>query len=290
MAMLAGQSILLAAEPTVSDQFVGKVHAFNELVMEDHGKWLSPQSPWFSYINRQFEQGLLPAQQKQYLSLQTMGRCEALLQLEKAGFLRLHPKLAGVFSDRFVKKIFSEELVPSHSIGARRCQAIAMLNPIMETEKKLDPEFYYLSIPGTNLGNEKEGNLNPRETALWKAFSTLFDLAACFDYKPAINDIIEYEKMYLIFVNPFEQYYFYTRAKHYGINAPDVSPVVKELQRLWSPDDYPQGHPMRKIIKRYNILGKVDTLRQLLVRGDLKAARIRVFKDTYISCGKGILD
>ncbi len=276
-----------AAELAIANQFVGKVRAFKEVVMEERGKWLSPQSPWFAYSNRQFEEGLSSTQKMQYLALQTKGRCVALLKLEITGFIGLYPELSEALSDKIVTNIFFNKIIPAHSYGFRRCQAHAMLIPIIEEEKKLDPEFYYLSIPGTNLGNKLENIFDPRQLALRKAFKTLFDLAACYDYDPAINDILAYYKLFLIFVGHNERYYFYTRAKHYGLEAPDIRTVTEEMLQYWSPNPYPQADPANKLYAQYSPVRKLKTILQLLARGDLDAARKTVFYRTYISCGRG---
>ncbi len=197
------------SKPTIAVQFVHKVHAFKQVVLKARGNWLSPQSPWYAYVDRQFGEGLSSTQQKQYLSLQTKGKCKALLKLERTGFLSLHPELSEALSDKFLKNIFFNKIIPARSYGFKRCQAHAMINPIIEREKKLDPEFYYLSIPGIDLGHKPGKIYDNRQVNLRKAFKILFDLAACEDFKPAINDILKYNKIFLIFVGHREQYYFY---------------------------------------------------------------------------------
>ena len=290
MVALANKPILLAAEPTIGEQFIQKVHAFRKVVVSGRGNWLSVPSPWFSYAKQQYWQGLLPVQRKQYLTYQENGQCDALGKLEKAGFLGLHPELSGVFSDKIVENIFSTEFVPSHSFGVRRCQALGMLIPILDREKILDPEFYYLSVPGTNLGNKLGKIYDPREIILRKVFSILFDLAACYDYKPAINDILEYNKLYLIFVGSIERYYFYARAKHYALEAPDIGTVVEELRQRDLSNPYPQDDPAHNLYARYSPSHELKTLQQLFARGDLDAARKFIFYRTYISCGRSEFD
>ncbi len=215
-------------------------------------------------------------QQKRYLALQTEGQCEELLRLEKIGFVALHPEWSQALSDKIVNNIFSNEIAPARSFGFRRCQALAMLYPIIEKEKKLDPKFYYLTIPGTDLGNRLDKVYDYREIILRKAFRILFDLAACEDYKPAINDILKYYKLYLIFVGYRERIYFFTRANYYDLEAPDISTVVKEI-RLF---DLLNSHP------RFALLPKIKTLQSFLEHGDLVAARKMTFNLTYISCGR----
>ena len=264
------------SNPTTADKFVHKVHSFNQVVLKDRGNWSSPQSPWYAYIDRQFEEGLSPAQQKRYLIIQTKGWCKELLKLEKTGFLNLYPELPEALSDKFVKNIFFNKIIPTHSYGFRRCQAHAMLNPIIEEEKKRDLEFYYLSIPGTNLGNKLDKVYDNRQIILRKAFKILFDLAACEDFKPAINDILKYNKLFLIFVGHREQYYFYIRAKHYALEAPDTSAVAEKIRRLDFASPYPQ----------YNLMPKLIIIENLLALGDLDAARKIAFHFSYISCGR----
>ena len=265
-----------ASEPAIADKFTRKVHAFKQVVMEERGKWLSPQSPWFAYSNRQFEEGLSSTQKMQYLALQTKGRCVALLKLEITGFIGLYPELSEALSDKIVTNIFFNKIIPAHSYGFRRCQAHAMLNPIIEKEKKLDPEFYYLSIPGTNLGNKPGKIYSNREINLRNAFTILFDLAACVDHKPALGDILKYKKLYLIFVSYSERYYFYTRAKHYSLEAPELDTVVEKARLFDLLNPYPP----------HGLLPKLKVIEYLLARGDLDAARKIVFNFTYISCGK----
>ena len=286
LAAIANNTTLLAAEPTIGDQFIRKVHAFKKVVVSGQGDWLSAPSPWLTFARQQYWQGLSPAQQKQYLAHQGKGQCDGLVKLEKIGFMRLYPEISGIFSDNIVEKIFSAEFIPSHSFGVRHCQAIGMLNPIMEKEKILDPEFYYLSIHGTDLGNKLEEVHNPRQIVLRKAFTILFDLAACHDYRPAINDILEYNKLYLIFIGSLEKYYFYARAKHYGLQAPDVGIVVEELRQSSLSNPYPQDDPAHKLYAQYSLVHRIAPIQQLLAHDDLDAARKLVFNLTYISCGR----
>ena len=279
-------TILSASEPAIADKFIRKVHAFKQVVMEERGNWLSSQSAWFAYNNRQFEEGLSPAQQRQYLALQTKGRCKALLKLEITGFIGLYPELSDALLDKIVKNIFIDKIIPAHSYGFRRCQARAMLNPIIEEGKKRDPEFYYLSIPGTDLGNKLGKIFNNHQINLRAAFKILFDLAACYDYKPALKDILAYHKLFLIFVGHNERYYFYIRAKHHALEAPDVATVSKEMLDIWAPNPYPQDDPLHKLYAQYTPVRDLKTIQKLLTSGDLDAARKIVFYRTYISCGR----
>ena len=281
-------SILAATKPASSDQFTAKVHAYKNVVINGRGDWLSPPSPWIIYIDRQFWHGLSPARQKQYLAFQTKGPCEAVVKLEQTGFLNLYPELSQALSDKVVNDIFTHEIVPLRSFGARRCQAYALLNPIIENEKKLDANYYYLTIPGTDLGHKLERIYDPREIVLRKAFTILYDLAACHDYKPAIKDILEFNKLYLIFAGYYEQYYFYARAKHYGLEAPDAGIVLEEMRRNKSPFPYPQDESLLYLYEKYNTLHetRLNTIRLMLANDNLDAARKIVFKLTYISCGK----
>ncbi|MEK6205914.1 MAG: hypothetical protein N2B02_09855, partial [Amylibacter sp.] len=61
-------------------------------------------------------------------------------------------------------------------------------------------------------------------------FSKIYSLAACEDYKPAIADIIEYSKLHLIFVSHYQKYYFYLRAKHHGLETPDINELLLKLE------------------------------------------------------------
>ena len=240
------------AKPTIGDQFIARVYAYKNVVTSGRGDWFSPPSPWTAYFSRQFSQGLSPTRKTEYLAYQKKGRCEALVRLEQIGFVNLYPELTQALSDKTVNDIFSHEIVPSHSFGARRCQAHGKINPIIKREQLLDAEYYYLTIPGTNLGNRLDEVHDFREIILRKAFTILFDLAACYDYKPAINDILEYYKLYLIFVGYDERYYFYARAKHYDLEASDVSTVMEELKKIELPNPYPQHDPAHEVYKRHS--------------------------------------
>ncbi len=130
---------LSASETATADKFVREVHAFKQVVEEGRGNWLSPNSPWFDYIDRPFEEGLSPAQQKQYLALQAKGECNELLKLEKTGFLNLNPELSKALTDKTVKNNFFTKIISANSPGFMRCRALSILNPIIENEKKTGP-------------------------------------------------------------------------------------------------------------------------------------------------------
>jgi len=261
---------LLAAENEIADQFSREVLAFGRVVAGSD--WLSPASPWAPYLDRQYREGLSDVQQKQYFALQEEGRCEELVALEEIGFRGLYPEISPALSDKMVNTVFTREIIPFQSFGTRRCRALSMLNPIIENEKKLDPEYYYLSIPGTNLGTKPGRIYDPREIILRKAFAILFELAACENYRPAIKDVIKYRKLYLIFVSSEEVLYFRARAKQYGLDVSGFDPLVLNLG------------------DQYGISQRRDKIRDILARGDLEGLRNLAFSRTYISCGRGALE
>lgn len=249
------------------DHFTRDIHEYQKVVRDGRGDWLSPASPWYFYLQRQYRDGLSPHQQNQHLVFQAKGQCGKVLKLEIIGFLALYPELTRALSDKVVKNIFSLEIIPSHSFGGMRCQAHALLNPIIEAEKKRDPQGYNLMIPGTNLSVKQGKVYDPREIVLRKAFAILFDLAACKDYKPAIKDIIGYRNLHLIFVGNIQIYYFSVRAKFYGLDAFGFGPIAIDVRPLKSSQ-------------------REEKLQFFLAHGDLDAARKVVFDSTYISCGK----
>ena len=257
--------------PTNADtgtQFTNEVHEFQKLVLKQND-WFSPQSPWFPYLRRQNEEGLSPIQTKQYLIYQAQGQCKELTNLEVAGFSRLHPELAVAMKDNLVKSIFIEKIIPRHSFGFRRCKALALLNPIIEAEKKLDPEFYYLTIPSTNLNAIPKKIYDPREVSLRKAFKVLFDLAACDDHKPAIQDILFYSDLRLNLVGYHQLYYFYHRAQRHGLATPDIEQLAREIRQV-------------------ELSPRLRKLQKLLSSRDLTASRKLVFRIAYVSCGRGM--
>ena len=216
------------------DQFTHDVHEYQKVVRDGQGDWLSPASPWHIYLQRQFQDGLTLHQKNQHLVFQAKGQCDKVLKLEIGGFLTLYPELTPALSDKIVKNIFSLEIIPSHSFSVMRCRAHTLLNPVIEAEKKRDSQGYNLMIPGTNLSVKQGKIYDPREIILRKAFTILFDLAACKDYKPAIKDIIGFRNLHLIFVGNTQIRYFSVRAKFYGLDTIGFDPVLIDLQLIKS--------------------------------------------------------
>ncbi len=252
-----------------STLFSKEVLEFNKRITNPNTDWLTRESPWFPYLRRQNEEGLSPTEHKKYLIYQDQARCDELAELEVAGFSELHPELAETMQGKLVISIFVQKIIPVQSFGYRRCKALALLNPIIEAEKKLDPVGYAMMIPGTNLSTTSKKIYDPREVILRKAFKVLFDLAACHDYKSAIKDIIAYHKLRLNFVGNEEILYFRNRAKRHGIDTAGFYPIPTDI-----PIYRPSTRPLR--------------LRAALARNDLIEARELIFFLTYISCGRGM--
>jgi len=291
--------VLSAAEQSISGQFISKVHAYRNVGLVGKDDWKSLSSPWAPYVSRQYSEGLSPKQLRQYLIFQKEGRCEQLLNLELIGFESLYPELSRALSDNIVKQIFTHEIVPSHSFGAMRCRAYAMLNPIIEREKQHSPIYYYLSIPGTNLSGTPEKIYEYREVILREAFSIIYSLAACEDYKPAIADIIEYSKLHLIFVDRYQKYYFYLRAKHYGLETPGINQLLLKLEAIDTDSrdreiqSYLEMDPHSAYFKQKlrTLLATKSSKRLKIIQhhlqyGDLESAKKIVFWSTDISCSE----
>ncbi len=260
--------------PTKADtgtQFTNQVHTFQKLSSKQDTDWLTRESPWFPYLRRQNEEGLSPTEHKKYLIYQDQARCDALAELEVKGFSELHPELAETMQDKLVKSIFVQKIIPVQSFGYRRCQALAILNPIIEAEKKLGFVHYYLTIPSTNL-NALPGKIHdPREITLRRSFKILFDLAACDDYKPAIQDILSYSNLRLNLVGYHQLYYFYHRAQRHGLTTPDIVQLAREIRQV-------------------ELSPRLQKLQEMLSNDKLTAARNLVFRIAFISCGRRMND
>jgi len=192
--------------------------------------WIrSDGNPWKPYLQSPFEEGLSPANRAKYVELQTNGRCGAVIEIDRLGFLALYPFLAAAFERQKIRDIFSYDIVSFYSPGYTRCVSLALLKK-MDGDVSGDP---IRRLPGWLAPGAKYGSLllDHETQQRYVLFEDLIRLAVCDDYGPAIADIFRFlEPDTGLLISAQTHYYLAERSRHLDLKLPPSTPRSIDLR------------------------------------------------------------
>ncbi len=166
-------------------------------------EWTISPSPFYSYLDRDFVEGLTLDQVKQYQRAQKLQRCETIKDLEQQGFLNLYPFLRpafertdipGIEKDRLVF-IFNHNIVRVKSPALQFCRGQKELEESKQAARRLRlsfPPIRTLDLPKGEereawyLEREKENEISKRCYAIRRFIS----LALTEEYRPAVMAVL----------------------------------------------------------------------------------------------------
>ncbi|MEM7775571.1 MAG: hypothetical protein AAF732_08170 [Pseudomonadota bacterium] len=197
--------------------------------------WRRPASPWYPYI-KAFAWDVVPAHEEaNYLILQRTGRCKEVLAYTKRLFLKRFPNLAAAFMNEVVGKIFMTDLGIIQSRGLQRCSYLETIASQQRILDNKDRDFYpYWLAP-----SEQKYPPNPLldRHYYWNAelnrnanLRLLLWLAVCYEYRPALGDIIEFAASgRMLQLGPELEYYVLKLARELRVESKMIG---KRLQAV----------------------------------------------------------
>ncbi len=197
--------------------------------------WVSPDSPWYPYLQVQFSNGLTLTDKARHLMLQTRGKCDELPELERRGFDKLYSEMGKVLENEFANSIFLKKIIPIHSFGYRRCKALAMLNPIIQKAQEKGGDDYAMYLPIAMITALPKFQDSNQLRNLRSSLTELMRLAACEDYVPALSDMMRFDTERLLLVSWMKKYYFLRRVGYHGMEIPDLNRLALEIERYHGP-------------------------------------------------------
>ncbi len=203
-------------------------------------------SPWLPYLKQPFEDGLSERDKKRYLDAQNVHRCYEVSDLDVKGFLNLYPQLGRLFTDLSIRYDFIIDVASELSRGKRRCAALQHLDrDFLVRARGVDVE-----IEGEDWSKNERLAL-PAAAYPWpnsdNPLHQLKLVAFCGDYRPAIADLLQFDRAYEDVLTSTERAYLRTRAFHHEIKpyrtADAVSATTKflpaHMRSNWSAFSYP---------------------------------------------------
>jgi hypothetical protein len=161
----------------------------------DESAWTGHVSPWAPYVAVQLSTFLSPEDRKQSENRQRAGECETVLTLEQRGLFNRYPELIPSFASATVRSVFERYVVPLTSHAHRRCTAFALMIPIVEATKRkwFLEDTFTVDLPRLSIWDEPPKLASDEALAYRTAARSLYALAFCARFMPAIADVIEIE-------------------------------------------------------------------------------------------------
>ncbi len=209
------------------------------------GNWLDKTSPWAPYFNsiNTLERS------KEQISWEQEGRCQKVLTVIQAAFIKAHPKLAVIFFKGPIRLNFERTIIPYHSPSYKRCQIWKKLNVVIETSRRANVNLTdpLVNLPYIYLGEEKptkkpsQKKMKPEDVRLSKIYKKavidLISLATCKNDKMALRDINELDMMsYSRVFTETEAYFLDAIAQSMSVKTNLYQNVKIRLSKKYSQD------------------------------------------------------
>ena len=217
-------STLGAAERSSQDRasdFVAKFKASKSLPLMDKDGQLHKASPWYGYVQRPFDLGLLRDQRRQYLRFQKLRQCLNVLEFDLLGFLQKHSHLIPVFEKhQAIHHTFLRTVAPRLSRGYQRCVLLGRL--------KRNGFFKIKNFEGMAIQVEKNHFLGSflfgkGGKALKVDLQQVFKLAICRDYLPAQLDILSWlDRKLALQISDETSLYLFKRAEKKAVALKEI--------------------------------------------------------------------
>lgn len=210
------------------------------------------ENPWKPYMAHPFDEGLSAPEQKLYLIQQELGDCSAVRQLDLSGFLTLYPHLIPALERKDIRRNFENVINLWHSEGAKRCSALLSvrkaiftnLNPVeykvitLPLKKIITLPLKYDRLYSGRYPHRKArptSNFDTPSTDAERSLMTIYNLAFCRNYMPAIRDLEEFAARQQIRLNPIDKTYLSIRAKELGMSGVPSAQLYKKSGNSFSP-------------------------------------------------------
>lgn len=190
-----------------SSSFVEKFDKFQS-TKSDIIQWTtSVDSPWYGYLNRHFDEALLPKEKQDYIAWQEAGRCLDIIQLDVLGFLKTNRELISVFEKHEdIREFFEDQIAVRYSRGFKRCQSRNLLTAYGFFKKQAS-SFKFLKSGGLGERGRKYVFTKEQKTRLAE-LETVMKLAICDDYQAAQIDLLNWHNDKFSTLIPDDAYYY----------------------------------------------------------------------------------